>query len=167
MVQRRISRFRSWVLEGHNFKIKWIMWLQGAVALETSQYYCVLESNVFMKTVAEGMRKRWCIDLLKMTYFREHEGRDGSRRSRRDEEANLPVTHQPRGQNVGPNPGRAETGIGICSLEYLDFCKQNIDNCIFLSSDILILNQSKEDRILYSNSRISWFLELRIWLIST
>ncbi|XP_071521841.1 potassium channel subfamily K member 18 isoform X2 [Panulirus ornatus] len=39
----------------------------------------------------------------------DHEGRDGSRRSRRDEEANLPVTHQPRGQHVGPNPGYSDS----------------------------------------------------------
>ncbi|XP_063845847.1 uncharacterized protein LOC135091804 isoform X1 [Scylla paramamosain] len=35
------------------------------------------------------------------------EAREGSRRSRRDEEADLPVTHQPRGSHRGPppNPG--------------------------------------------------------------
>ncbi|XP_042207967.1 uncharacterized protein LOC121856425 isoform X2 [Homarus americanus] len=32
------------------------------------------------------------------------DGREGSRKSRRDEEADLPVTHQPRSPRVGPNP---------------------------------------------------------------
>ncbi|MPC17535.1 Potassium channel subfamily K member 9 [Portunus trituberculatus] len=39
--------------------------------------------------------------------YKEREGREareGSRRSRRDEEADLPVTHQPRGSHRGPPP---------------------------------------------------------------